>query len=356
MRRCTSFRARGAGPVGPLAVGLVTALLAAVIVGVLAVGARRQAPVVARAYVAHDDGRLLTNPFEIMLVQGDGQAYAALARDPTLARPLEFHTRAEAAYRAQRPLLGWLGWLLSFGRPGAVPGAFAVLEVVGVGLAGAALAALLRHRSGPAWAGVGVVILPGVFESLTWLGPEALGLGLAVAGLVALERRPARPYRAGALLTAAALARETLLVVPLGLVLARGRAALRRPGIVMLPFGAVAAWWVVLRCRVGAWPTAARGGRLSLPFAGLVDAAGRWAFPSGEWTYLLVAALLVVAVALARREDRPVAGVVVAAALLGVCMGPSVWGRWQDFTRPLLPLYALGFAGLPSPRAGVRPL
>lgn len=59
---------------------------------------------------------------ESVLARGDGQTFAALAQDPTLARPEVFRgPPAEAAYRAQRPLLGWLAWALSGGQPDRVP-------------------------------------------------------------------------------------------------------------------------------------------------------------------------------------------------------------------------------------------
>ena len=72
--------------------------------------------------------RLLDDPLELLLVQSDGQAFASLARDPSLARPEVFFTDAEAAYRAQRPLLPYLAWAGSLGRTGWVPPALAVIE------------------------------------------------------------------------------------------------------------------------------------------------------------------------------------------------------------------------------------
>src|SRR4051812_22452175 len=54
---------------------------------------------------------------DVALAKGDGQAYAALARDPALQHPESFEEGArEEAYRAQRPLLPYLAWALSVGR------------------------------------------------------------------------------------------------------------------------------------------------------------------------------------------------------------------------------------------------
>lgn len=145
----------------PIVVGCCAATLALGVLAFLATGADRQAPVVRRAYVRSFNGRALTNPFEIMAVQSDGQAYVALARDPLLRRPEEFPTRAEAAYRAQRPLLPWLAWASALGRPGLVPATLAVWQVLAFGLAGWAVASLLASRGGPAWAAPGWSCSPG---------------------------------------------------------------------------------------------------------------------------------------------------------------------------------------------------
>lgn len=329
------------------AAGSGAAALAAGLIAYLAVGAHRQAPVVRRAYVKHYDGRVLTDPFEIMLVQSDGQAYAALARDPSLARPEEFPSRAEAAYRAQRPLLGWLAWAASLGRPSRVPVALAVLQVVGVGAAGAACAALLAGRGAPVFPAALVALLPGIFESLSWLGPEALGLALAAWGVGAWER--ARAGRAGVLLSAAALARETLLVVPAGLLLAslrHGSARPRHPWPAAIgPFAVVALWACVVRLRIGSWPLLANTGRLGFPLEGLARAAGTWADP-GDAFFLGVAATLALGVAAWRRADRNLFAIILVTCGLALVMGPAVWARWEDFTRPLLPLFAFGAVAL----------
>ena len=69
------------------------------------------------AYVRLYDRPL--NRVDAVLARGDGQAFAAIAQDPTLARPLVIN-RGDFAYRAQRPVWGYAAWMLSFGQPGAV--------------------------------------------------------------------------------------------------------------------------------------------------------------------------------------------------------------------------------------------
>jgi hypothetical protein len=346
------------GPVIPLhqarglriaTAGILSALLGTVLVGYLATGARRQAPVVRPAYVHYYDNRRLTDPFEIMAVQSDGQAYAALARDPLLGHPEEFPSRAEAAYRAQRPLLGWLAWAGSLGDPRHVPPALAVLAIIGVGFAGTALAALLAQRAAPVLPAAGVALLPGAFESLTWLGPEALGLGLAAAGLVTWHSR--RPWLATVLMSAAALTRERLLVVPAGLFLTTspdGRLGDARRRWLLIPFVVFAVWALLVTARVGAWPGSANDGRLGAPLVGLVRGAARWDGADDAFFFAVTLALTAW-VALRRRHHRDLFAIVAPTGGLAAIMGPAVWARWEDFSRPILPLYAFGAAALLAP-------
>ena len=61
--------------------------------------------------------------FEVLLDHGDGQAYAALARDPALERTEWWQDAGQQSFFAHRPVLPWSVWLLSAGgRPGAMPG------------------------------------------------------------------------------------------------------------------------------------------------------------------------------------------------------------------------------------------
>src|SRR5690606_32578433 len=176
---------------------------------VLAYGAGQLGPTSVGAFTTTYDGRMLDDPLELLLVQSDGQAFASLARDPSLARPAVFFTDAEASYRAQRPLLPYAAWAVSLGRTGWVPPALAVLSAGGFGLAVAGLGALLADRGAPPALALLTLLLPGAYMALSYAGPEPLGLGLVAWALVAWDRE--RTAVAVALFVAAALCRETLL-------------------------------------------------------------------------------------------------------------------------------------------------
>ncbi|HZP31109.1 MAG TPA: hypothetical protein VFC99_19325 [Acidimicrobiia bacterium] len=322
-----------------LAVGLVGLLLG---VGAVLLVVRAAPTACCRgAYVELFDRRM--TGVEAVLGRGDGQAFDALARDPLLARPHAFLAADEEAYRAQRPLLGYLAWAGSLGSPDRVPWTIAVLEMLGCGFAAGAVALLLATRRASPW--FALAVIPAAMAALNGLTPEVLALGLAAAGVVAWERR--RPWAAAGWLVAAVLTRETMLVVPTvlaieWLVASRGNAGDARRRVagvapLVVPFAVFAGWIAVVRLRLGAFPTAASHRRLGLPLAGLLDAARHWGAADATWAVL--AAVLVALAWVTAPRDR-LTWIATAYAGFALFLGPDVWARWEDFTRVLLPLYA----------------
>lgn len=296
-----------------------------------------------------------SRPLDVALAIGDGQAYAALATDPTLARPDVYRSGArEAAYRAQRPLAGYAAWALSFGRPSLVAPALAALFVTGQAAAVAVAAVLLGRRRGRPELAVLLVVLPPALAALTWFGPEPLGLALLLTGILFWERRtPTGAWAAAGFFTLAALTRETNLLVPAALALAglvRWSRPIRELAILTTPAVAWLAWAAVVRGRLGWWPWAGGSCRVAgAPFAGLGPGSGHWPSPPVTEMAMLVAVGVLVAACLIWRRGDDLTWVVVAFAVLAALLGECVWRRWEDFTRPLLPLFALGLVALASP-------
>jgi hypothetical protein len=320
-----------------LAAGCAGALMAALLIGILGYGAGRQGPTSVAAFTTTYDHRVLNDPLELLLVQSDGQAFASLARDPTLARPEVFRTDAEAAYRAQRPLVPYAAWALSLGQSGWVPPALAGLAAAGAGLAVAGVAQLLSDRRAPPLLAMLVLLFPGTYMALSYCGPEPLGLGLVTWGLVAWSRHRIGP--AVALFAVAGLCRETLLLVPLALLLtALDRRRIREAAMLATSFTLYIGWVIVVRLRIGAWPTAASHGRLSTPFVGAIEA-----LLHANVEALLYAALCLGGAAGARliAPKDPLRTVVVAHVAFAAVMGRDVWISWGGFGRVLLPLNAV---------------
>ena len=315
--------------------GALGALTAIIVIGALAYADYQRRPVQQGAFAVPYDQRILNDPLEILLVQDDGQAFATLARDPSLSRAdVEFHTPGEGAYRAQRPLLAYLAWGLSLGRSGWVPPAQAVRSVIGTAAAAATAAALVANRGGPPLYGALVLLLPGLHVANSYMGPEPLAFALAAAGLLAWERD--RVWPAAALFALAGLGRETMLIVP-AVLLVLEVAARRRSRLAVLstPFLAYGAWIAIVWLRIGSLPTDAGQGRLSLPMRGVIEGL-RQPEVSGGFVYAVLF-LGIVAVALVRAPRDHLAVVGLAYIAFGSVMGRLVWVSWEYFGRILLP-------------------
>lgn len=311
----------------PSAVRRVTcwgALVGVVMVAAFAFQAGRIGRLEGEPYVV---GFPTTGRLNIMLAQGDGQAFAALATDPSLSRPEQFAGQTadtpvgyEAAYRAQRPLLGYLAWATSLGRPDLVNWALVLWSVVGSAAAVAGVAQLLRVRGArrPELALL-VLVLPGSIIATSWLGPEMLGVGLAFGAWALVDRRLGL---AVAMLCLAVLVKESFLLVPACLGLqALLRRDLRRAVLLGIPFAVFGAWLVVVHWRFGAWPSDASQGRLGWPLVGLVEQSSEMSLGG---LAIAVANLLIIVVAWRYRRD-PLAWLVATSVLLVACLGPTGW-------------------------------
>jgi hypothetical protein len=260
----------------------------------------------------------IRGPLDLMVASGDGQAYAALARDPTLRHKAIFGTSGQLALRASRPVWGWLIFLASFGQARFTFPAMAVLELLSM----TGLVWVLARKIG--WWALLALVLPGVLSSLASLTPETLGMVLSILGMTS----------GWGWLVAAGLVRETYLGFSLAAIILQRRPAYLLPLLVW--FG----WQCCIRLWVGDWPTQANahGVGLDLPFRGLMKSATGWQI--GEWAAF---SLLVVSAAIAARRF----GIhVVLYAILGSLLGTLVWVHLRDFSRVLLPLPVLALIAL----------
>jgi hypothetical protein len=323
-----------------LVVALAGAALAAVLVLNMVDAARPDA--------GHGDEPYVTlyarhrTQVEAVLVSGDGQAFAALAQDPSLARPGVIRADGEYAYRAQRPLWGYLAWAGSLGQAGVVGWVLVVLEVLAAGFACGVVARLLLDRgANPWWA---LVTIAFGYESITTLTPELLALALFGTGIL-LWQRDRRAWAVVAL-CGAVLTRETMLIGVAAVALWQLAAAgggfanrVRRALPLAVPVGAVAVWDVVIRLRLGAWPTGSSESRLTLPGIGLLDSFVHQP-AAGLAVGVLVAGGLGVTTLLLRRHD-PLTWVTGGYGVFALTFSREVWVH-AGFTRALLPLYVLG--------------
>lgn len=275
----------------------------------------------------------------------DGQQFYAMARDPF--RPDAVATSLDnPRYRYQRPLYPVLAWLLhpSGGGPGLI-WALVAVNLFGLFAGGLALGALSRTLRGPPWLGLVYPVLPGAVWSLTGSLADALAVSFALVTIVAALRGHAKLSWFAAV--AAVLTRETTILVPLALVLARRRR--EDLPLLILPACALAAWFAVVRLGVPAGGMPSEG--LVLPFRGLVGAIrDRWLHGRELVGMASTVSALVAGVVVLVRRRGPVQLrwiVAVQLAFLTICSA-DVLGNDFGGTRSTLLLLVVSLAALVS--------
>lgn len=294
------------------------------------------------------------NGFEAQLDLGDGQAYAALAQDPTLARPGEYFIATKyLPPLASRPAFTYLVWATSLGQPSFLPVTFTLVEAASAGLLAAGVAALLQARrlaQDDRYA-VLVVALPGALTSLRWYGPELLAVGLGSIGLALWVKRDPNRWAAAGLFALAGLCREYMLLVPVVATfhwLTVERKPFRHVAPLALAPLPYLLWttWVSIRMGKAASETA---GLLRSPANGLWVAMQSWTpldFVIG------VAALILVLVVVVRFPRDVLTWCSMAFALLAIVVNPESARSWEGFSRVFLPLYVFSLVELVPSRGG----
>ena len=215
------------------------------------------------------------NPASVLVFQGqdgyDGQMFLTIALDPALRMKGTAASLDDPKYRYRRIGYPIAGYLLGLGKPGLIPYALVVLNLVSIIWLVVAVSGLLR-------AGVGdpsppsalwVLAIPGVWIALTLSTADLFGSALFAGALLMLRRR--RHFAAAAFMCAALLTRETYLATTLVLtffmLFNRERRAAIALAISMVP---VSAWLSY----VYAGPlsgTIGASNKLSLPLAGIAE-------------------------------------------------------------------------------------
>jgi hypothetical protein len=192
----------------------------------------------------------------------DGQFYYRLALDPANLHRTAFGIRLDHPYRLERIGYPALAWLVSLGHYGLVPVALLLVNVLAlfaIGLLGGMLAIDSgRHAM---WG----LLLAGYFGFFKSVGndlAEPVAAACLLGGILAYRR--AHPAVAGLLFGYGALTRETVIIVPLAIVLVRltdavlggfrGRSRFRPSADDLawcLPLAVFAGWQLVLRATTG---------------------------------------------------------------------------------------------------------
>jgi hypothetical protein len=264
----------------------------------------------------------------------DGQFYWGIAVDP-LAVGQVHKDFDKASYRYGHPLYGWLGWLLSAGRPRAIPAALAALGLVSLFVAAAAAAALGLAPGRGGWERLFVALNLGLISSVANDLAEPLAAALLVGAFALyVDGRAAPAWICLALLP---LSKEPLLVVSLAVVVSE-LAQRRRRRAVMFATATIPAllWWTYTRVQLGAWFISGDTA-LGAPFAGwsrtLFDARGG---PGRGVAAVIVSSIIIlVAFACVRalRRRGPVDLSFLALAAIAACLAPNATREFSTALR-----------------------
>ncbi|HEY8044862.1 MAG TPA: hypothetical protein VIF35_11380 [Streptosporangiaceae bacterium] len=235
----------------------------------------------------------------------DGQFYYRLALDPANLHRTAFGITMDSPFRLQRIGYPALAWIVSAGQHAWVPVALVAVNVLALAAVGLAGGTLARDAGRHALCGL---LLAGYFGFFMSVGndlTEPVAAACLLGGIIACRR--GRPVLAGAAFGYGTLTRETVLLVPLALGLARliswaRRAA--RPGAAGLawavPVMMFAAWQLVLRQATGSvilMDSAASNSSPGLPFSQFAGAIRMnlgllWPPTGAAWIWCLEVAVL----------------------------------------------------------------
>jgi hypothetical protein len=301
----------------------------------------------------------------------DGMFYYRVAASPLASADQVNGVRLDLpALRSSRVLYPALAAVAGLGDDSRLPWTLLGVNLVALGAVGYFGARLAEDLGRPPLCGMLLAAYPGFVYTLGHDLTELTDAALVLAGLHLLHHRRYLP--AGLALAGAALAKETGLIVPIGVTLAwlweqlptarrpsdhrehRDRPSLSAALPAALPIVVFACWHLVVRSRFGASPLGdASNNNLRPPLAGLASVAGRFEPTSAANVFrdLSLAALVLVAgaAALAWRHTRADLGVRLAwaiSAVLLLVLSEHVYAGATSFMRAGTESYLLGLAVL----------
>lgn len=221
----------------------------------------------------------------------DGKFFFMQAMDPFYLEPDEHSAYLDRpTYRARRmlyPTVASMGGLLGAGE---IPWSLIVVNVLGLGIGTYFTSRLAVALGGSAWLGLAFALNLGLVFEMTVNGSGAIATAGLMAGILGLVR--GRPGWGIAGLTAAALARETMILAAVGVVLLHLWRHRRVPDWrYAVPFAALGGWSLYVWDRVA--PGVGDGMQLlDLPFSGFFRAIGHWVGNPALTVDMLVGLLL----------------------------------------------------------------
>jgi hypothetical protein len=271
----------------------------------------------------------------------DGKYSFVQAVDPWLLDPDgNISVVDRPLYRAQRMLYPVLAGGMGLFSPRIIVWAMLIVNILAMGVGTWAVAELALDMGGSAWWGLSFLANPGLMGELLIDGSGVVAAAAAFGAVLMIGRGDSRV--ALALITCAALARESMLVVAFGTAIwawTRGgrRLAVR---IASIPTLAVAVWAVYIRLQAGIEEGFSQIIGIGLPFVGLLET---FEYRSLDVLHVVgrfgVLLLFVLYLRQAwRHRSLALSWAFVGLVPLGLIATREVWASYWDFTRAIAPL------------------
>lgn len=269
----------------------------------------------------------------------DGRFFFVLANDPWLTNPEAAALMDRPAYRAQRILYPMVAGGAGFLQTGAVVWGLLIVNLVAMGVGTWGVSTLASDMGGSPWWGLAFVLNVGLISEMNVDAAGVLAAAAAFWALVMLRR--AQRFAGLALLTAAALSREVMLIAAAGSALWLWRRDERRTAVlaVAIPTAFVAVWGLFVRARLGSVGPGAEIEEIGWPLVGLVQAFEGWV--SDPIDLAAGTAIFILLALFARRVF--VSEEIVGWAFLGfvpvaLLLTEQVWLSYFDISRAVAPV------------------
>jgi hypothetical protein len=271
----------------------------------------------------------------------DGKYFFVQAHDPLLLSPEDYATVLDRPlYRSQRMLYPVLAGGAGFFGSEAITWGLLVVNVLALGAGTFATSIVAQRMGGSAWWGLAFTFNIGLISEINISGAGVVATALAFGAVAAFLSGKDR--WAVAMLAVAALTREVMLLVPLGIAWWLWRAGRKRLSIasLLVPISTVVGWAIYLRLRLG-WQSGASDAALAFapPFVGLAKAIPMWSESPLDLAAGLAVVLLTVLFALRTfRTNALVGWAFIGFVPLTLILNERVWALLFDSTRAVAPM------------------
>ena len=271
----------------------------------------------------------------------DGKYFFVQAHDPLILSPENYAMVLDRPlYRSQRmlyPLLAGGGGLFT---SEAIAWGLLVVNVLALAAGTFATAVVAQRMGGSAWWGLAFAFNIGLISEINISGAGVVATALAFGAVAALLSGKER--WAIALLALAALTREVMLLVPVGIAWWLWSAGRKRLSIasLLVPVSAVVGWALYLRMRLG-WQSGASDAVLAFapPFVGLAKAIPMWFESPVDLAAGMAVVLLTVLFTLRTLRTNALVGwAFIGFVPLTLILNERVWALFFDSTRAVAPL------------------